>query len=121
MDFNGLLDDAAEELRELFEDGLEDQYYDFHEAINEIADSHVPVYTRCTLELALSNFDLAIQPPEGGWRGRIDTSGMSAVDAINRNIYDELHMHLQDVYQKLLDEEAEREWEDEDEEEEEDD
>ncbi len=118
MDFNKLLDDAAEELREVFERGLDDdQYFDFHEAINEIADSHVPVYTRCTLELALSNFDLAIQPPEGGWTGRRDTSGMSAVDAINLNIYDAIHMHLNDVYQQLLEEEDLKEQDEEEEEE----
>jgi hypothetical protein len=92
--------DAIAELREWREDHPHEEP---HDAIHEIADSSVPVYTGDLLRLAAENIALATDEPEVG--PAFDGSPMP-VNIIAANVYEHLERALWDAWQTMEDEEA---------------
>lgn len=84
--YNQLIKDAKEELKEridlnLKENELDDieDLGDINDDIHEVADSHVPIYTRDILEVALGNIELASYEPELGPAFSKEKSGSNMI------------------------------------------
>lgn len=60
------IDNAVEELEDRIEDGLLDEPY-AEDALHEIADSHVPIYTYDVFRIAAESPDARAIPPILGW------------------------------------------------------
>ena len=69
------------------------QNYEIEDLVSEVADRLIPIYTWDLLEVALSNYWLAIEIPEGCWSGQL-----SALQLISFNIYEYLSTKLSDWY-----------------------
>lgn len=90
--------DAIAELRAWHEDHPRDEP---HDAIHEIADTSVPVYTGDLLRLAAENLALATDDPECG--PAFDGSP-TPVNIIAANVYEHLERKLWDAWQTLEEE-----------------
>lgn len=66
-----------------------------HDAIHEIADSSVPVYTYDLMELAMDNFDLVTQEPS---MGPAFDGKQTAINIIAANVYEYISEELFDHY-----------------------
>lgn len=96
-----LVDDAVAELREWRDspDGA-----DIADAIHEIADSSVPVYTGDLLRLAAENIALAVDTPECG---PAFDGEPTPVNIIGANVFEHIEQALWAAWQAMQDEEDE--------------
>ena len=105
-----LVKDAVEELREW---ALDNPGEEPHDAISEITDSSVPVYTYDILQCAVDNMSLATNESE---LGPAFDGSPTPTNIIAANIYEYIHQELWDawnVYEDEWLEELEEENEDE--------
>ena len=100
MTLDQIVQDAVEELRDWHADHQgEDEP---HDAIHEIADSAVPVYTGDLLRLAAENIALAVDEPE---LGPAFDGTPTPVNIIAANIYEHIEAVLWEAWREMLDEE----------------
>jgi len=97
-----IIRDAQQELRDWREDHPDDD--EPHDAIFEIADSSVPIYTGDLLRLAAENINLAVDTPECG---PAFDGEPTPVNIIAANCFEAIEQALWEEWQAILDEEAE--------------
>ena len=104
MNLHELVNDAIAELRDWREDNPTSD--EPHDAIHEIADTSVPVYTGDLLRLAAENLHLAVDDPELGPANGCNFDGTnSPVNIIAANVYEHIEAALWEAWQEMLDEE----------------
>lgn len=102
MNLYQIIRDAQQELRDWREDHPDED--EPHDAIFEIADSSVPVYTGDLLRLAAENIALATAEPE---LGPAFDGSPTPVNVIAANVFEAIQEALWEEWQTILDEEAE--------------
>lgn len=101
MTLDSLVADAVEELRQWQTDHPDES--EPHDAIHEIADTAVPVYTGDLLRLAAENLQLATDEPE---LGPAFDGTPTPVNIIAANVFEHIEQALWAAWQEMLDEEA---------------
>jgi len=99
MNLLQLVTDAIAELREWRADHPDDEP---HDAIHEIADTSVPVYTGDLLRLAAENLHLATDEPELGPANGSNFDGTnSPINIIAANIFEHIESALWDAWEEI--------------------
>ena len=96
-----IVKDARQELREWAKDNKDET--EPHDAIHEIADSSVPVYTSDLLQLAADNLELATAKPE---LGPAFDGSPTPVNIVAANIFEAIEAGVWEEWQEI---ESERE------------
>lgn len=101
MTLNELVNDAIAALREWREEHPDDE--EAHDAIHEIADGQVPVYSGDLLRLAAEHLHLATDEPE---LGPAFDGSPTPVNVIAANVFEHIEVALWEAWQTMGDEEV---------------